>query len=78
MTPTLIPANAIVPPTAADRCDRCGARATTRVLFGDGRDLLFCGHHTRKYDTAVRAVATDVISSDSAITDSVTADSTAD
>ena len=58
-TPTLVPAHLSEPLTAADRCDRCGARATTRARFAAG-ELLFCGHHARKYDTAVRAVATDV------------------
>jgi hypothetical protein len=61
MTPTLVPAQLSQPLTAADRCDRCGARATTRVRFDSGSELLFCGHHARKYDTAVRAVATDVV-----------------
>jgi hypothetical protein len=61
MTPTLVPAHLQEPLTADDRCDRCGARATTRVHFETGSELLFCGHHARKYDTAVRAVATDVV-----------------
>ena len=60
MTPTLIPAHLSAPLTAEDRCDRGGARATTRVRFDGGAELLFCGHHARKYDIAVRAVATDV------------------
>lgn len=64
MTPTLIPASPTVPLTAADRCDRCGARATIRVIFDGGAELLFCGHHARKYDTALRAVATDVVGSE--------------
>jgi len=62
MTPTLIPVSPTAPLTAADRCDRCGARATTRVLFDGGAELLFCAHHARKYDTALRAVAADVVS----------------
>jgi hypothetical protein len=62
MTPTLIPADISASLTAADRCDRCGARATTRVLFTNGGELFFCGHHSRKYDAAVRAVALDVSS----------------
>jgi hypothetical protein len=63
MTPTLIPADITVPLTAADRCDRCGARATTRVAFANGGELFFCGHHSRKYDAAVRTVALDVSTS---------------
>jgi hypothetical protein len=62
MTPTLIPADLTVPLTAVDRCDRCGARAATRVVFAGGAELLFCGHHARKYDDAVRAVALEVVS----------------
>ena len=61
MTPTLIPP-ALLPLTAADRCDRCGARATTRVILDSGSDLLFCGHHTRQYDATITAVAAEVIS----------------
>ena len=37
------------PLTAADRCDRCGATAVSRVLLATGGELLFCGHHTREY-----------------------------
>lgn len=64
MTPTLIPADLSVPLTAADRCDRCGARATARATFGGGSELLFCGHHARKYEVAIRAVATEVVTGD--------------
>lgn len=63
MTPTLIPDSIISPATltAADRCDRCGARATTRVVLAGGSDLVFCGHHSRRYDDALRAVAVEVV-----------------
>lgn len=60
MTPTLIPDSA-AHLTAADRCDRCGARATTRVVLSGGSDLVFCGHHSRRYDEALRAVAVEVV-----------------
>ncbi len=40
--------------TIADRCDRCGARATTRAIFPSGEDLLFCSHHVRRYGTRLR------------------------
>lgn len=33
---------------ATDRCDRCGARAAHRFMFG-GFDLLLCEHHTRQH-----------------------------
>lgn len=61
MTPTLFPATLTVPLTAADRCDRCGARATTRLVFDGGSDLLLCGHHSRKYDATIRAAAAEVV-----------------
>lgn len=60
MTPTLIP-DTVADLTAADRCDRCGARASTRVVLAGGNDLLFCGHHSRRYDEALRAVAVEVL-----------------
>ncbi len=42
------------PLTAADRCDRCGAQAYIRVVLAAGGELLFCGHHGRRYETALR------------------------
>lgn len=35
--------------SAADRCDRCGARAYIRARLSGGFDLLFCAHHGRTY-----------------------------
>ena len=64
MTPTLIPATLTVPLTAADRCDRCGARATMRLIFGGGSDLLFCGHHARLFDATIRATAVEIVPSE--------------
>jgi hypothetical protein len=63
MTPTLIPDTVAAILTAADRCDRCGARATSRVTLTGGGELLFCGHHTRRYDEALRAVDADIATS---------------
>jgi hypothetical protein len=34
-----------------ERCDRCGAGAKVRVMFPSGVDLLFCGHHARRFET---------------------------
>ncbi len=51
MTATLAPA----PLTAADRCDRCGARAYIRVVLPQGGELLFCAHHGRRHEEALRA-----------------------
>lgn len=60
MTPTLIP-DTVTVLSSTDRCDRCGARAATRVILAGGLDLLFCGHHSRRYDQALRAVAVEVV-----------------
>ena len=43
--------------TAEDRCDRCGAQAYVQVELYQGAELLFCGHHAREYDLALREVA---------------------
>lgn len=42
------------PLTAADRCDRCGARAYIRVVLASGGELLFCAHHGRRHEAALR------------------------
>jgi len=47
------------PLTAADRCDRCGARAYVRVTLANGGELYFCAHHARKHEESLRAVAVD-------------------
>jgi len=52
------PVNAAIAPgrmTAADRCDRCGARAYIRVTLPGGGELLFCAHHGRAHESALRA-----------------------
>jgi hypothetical protein len=41
--------------TAADRCDRCGAQAQSRVTLQSG-ELLFCGHHFRAHAEALARV----------------------
>lgn len=35
-----------------DFCDRCGAHGKARFIMQTG-DLVFCGHHARKYDQAI-------------------------
>jgi hypothetical protein len=42
--------------TRADRCDRCGAAAQTRVHLPTGAELLFCGHHTRAHAPQLRTM----------------------
>jgi hypothetical protein len=37
----------------ADRCDKCGAQAFVQVVFGNGHDLLFCGHHYAAFQGAL-------------------------
>ena len=46
--------------TATDRCDRCGARAYIRVTLPGGGELLFCAHHGRAHQTALRAAEADI------------------
>ena len=41
--------------SASDRCDRCGARAYIRVTLPAGGELLFCAHHGRAHEGALRA-----------------------
>ena len=53
-------ATAAAPLTAADRCDRCGARAYIRVVLPGGGELLFCAHHGRKHEVALRAADADI------------------
>ncbi|WGW13332.1 hypothetical protein LWF01_06075 [Saxibacter everestensis] len=47
------------PLTVADRCDQCGAQAFLRVHLNSG-ELLFCAHHGRKHQDALRATAVRV------------------
>jgi len=71
-TPTTVPKD-IVDTTAvtdvnplrlSDRCDRCAAQAFVRasILSGEGQpvDLYFCGHHFKRYEASLRAIAVDV------------------
>jgi len=55
VTPVLAP----TPLSAADRCDRCGARAYLRAVLPSGSTLLFCAHHAREHSAALRAVAVE-------------------
>jgi hypothetical protein len=48
------------PLTAADVCDRCGARAYVRVLLPGQAELLFCAHHARKHAEALAKVAVEI------------------
>ena len=46
--------------TAVDRCDRCGVQAYVRVTLAAGGHLLFCGHHFRAHEEALRDAALHV------------------
>ena len=46
--------------TAADRCDRCGARAYVRVLLPNRLELLFCAHHNRQYASGLAKIAAEI------------------
>jgi hypothetical protein len=48
------------PLTAVDRCDRCGARAYVRVVLPGGGELLFCAHHGRAHEGALRAAEASI------------------
>jgi hypothetical protein len=43
------PKSTMAPLMVADRCDRCGAQASTVVTLKSGSHLIFCVHHTREY-----------------------------
>lgn len=66
MTPTLTPTMTPVPPTAHDRCDRCGARGMVRIILAGGGELVFCSHHAREYDTKLREIAVQMVHADTA------------
>ena len=46
--------------TALDRCDSCGAQAFVWVNGVSG-DLLFCGHHFRKWEDKIRQFAFEIV-----------------
>jgi len=43
------------PLTAADRCDRCSARAVVVTVMRNGGTLLWCAHHYTMNELALRA-----------------------
>jgi hypothetical protein len=55
----LTPLLAERPLSAADRCDRCGARAYLRAVLPSGSELLFCAHHAREHAAALKHVAVE-------------------
>lgn len=63
MTPTLTPSDTTASPIG-ERCDRCGAAAKVRAVLPGGGDLVFCGHHGKKYAESLEKVALTVVTSD--------------
>ncbi|HEV2451895.1 MAG TPA: hypothetical protein VGS62_08205 [Streptosporangiaceae bacterium] len=57
MTGALAPTR---PLTAADVCDRCGARAYVRVVLSGSAELFFCAHHARQHAEALSRVAAEI------------------
>lgn len=49
----------VSPLKAIDRCDSCGAQAYIRVVLDGGSELLFCGHHGRRYEPKLRPLAAE-------------------
>ncbi|WP_341855309.1 hypothetical protein [Brachybacterium sp. GPGPB12] len=47
--------------TAHDRCDRCGAQAYVKVSLEAGGELMFCAHHARAHEDALKGIASEVI-----------------
>ncbi len=48
------------PLNALDRCDRCGAQAYVRAVMPNGFELLFCGHHAKKYQEGLANTASRI------------------
>ena len=49
------------PLNALDRCDRCGAQAYVRAVMANGFELLFCGHHAKKYHEGLASSASQIV-----------------
>jgi len=47
--------------TAADRCDRCSARAVVVTVLQNGGTLLWCAHHYGRNELALTAGAAVVM-----------------
>lgn len=47
--------------TAADRCDRCSARAAVVTVMRNGGTLLWCAHHYADNESALTAGAAVVV-----------------
>jgi hypothetical protein len=62
MTPTLTPPpEAVAPPAAEERCDRCGAAGKLRIMLAGGGELVFCGHHANKFADELVKIAVETV-----------------
>lgn len=52
--------------TLQDRCDSCGAAAKVVATLLNG-ELLFCGHHARKFGPALENKALDIYDPEGAL-----------
>ena len=50
--------------TAADRCDRCSARALVETVMLQGGSLLWCAHHFGFFEDGLNAVGATILVDD--------------
>jgi hypothetical protein len=62
MTPTLTPPpEAVAPPAAEERCDRCNAAGKLRIVLAGGGELVFCGHHANEFAPHLVKIAVEAV-----------------
>jgi hypothetical protein len=62
MIPTLTPPpEAVAPPAAEERCDRCNAAGKLRIVLAGGGELVFCGHHANEFAPHLVKIAVDAV-----------------
>ena len=42
-----------------EACDRCGIRATVRVVLASGREIYLCRDHARKFEQALKQLRSE-------------------
>ena len=52
--------NVVLESTPLNALDRCGAQAYVRAVMANGFELLFCGHHAKKYQEGLTNVASRI------------------
>jgi len=58
---TLLDKKPIRPLSAADRCDRCPARAAVETVTTQGGSLLWCAHHFAFFEDALNASGATIL-----------------